>query len=199
MTYNDILLIINYNIPGFLKLNQYLEKLYNKYFPNIAYLYPDNIDNNNSNIISCSNTDNGCFSYKCIKYIYKKFPNYRGYLFTNDDNYMKPWEFKNFDFSIPWFYIYDPQYIKSGNPFFKRCNKIFKACDEDIKYKQNYIKFFGYYKLYKGFSDLYYIPNNYITHFIEIAQKMYDEKFSLNVLFQQFLQYYLLLNTIHFI
>ena len=174
--YNDILLIINYNIPGFLKLNKYLEELYNKYFPNIAYIYPDNIENNNSNIISCKNTDNGCFSYKCIKYIYKKFPNYRGYLFTNDDNYMKPWELENLDFSIPWFYIYSAQRLRSGHPFFKRCNKIFSICDKNIKYKQNYIQFFGYYKLYIGLSDLYYIPNNYITNFIELAQKMYERR-----------------------
>ena len=78
--YNEILLIINYNIPGYLKLNKYLEELYNKYFPYIAYIYPSNLENNNSNIISCTNTNRGGLSYKCIKYVYKQFPNFKGYL-----------------------------------------------------------------------------------------------------------------------
>ena len=122
MIYNDILLIINYNTPGFLKLNPYLEKLYNKYFPNIVFIYPDNIKTNISNIFSCTNTDRGSFSYKCIQNIYKVFPNYKGYLFTNDDNYMKPWEFQNLNFSIPWIYIKKGE-IRSGDYFLKNAIK----------------------------------------------------------------------------
>ena len=170
--YNDILLIINYNFPGFLKLNQYIEELYKKYFPNIVYIYPDNSENSNPNIISCDETKKGVYSYECIKHVYEKFPNYKGYLYTNDDNYMKVWEFDNLDFSIPWFYIFDIQ-IRPGTHFFPLCKNIFKICDNDLKYKQNYIQFFGFFKLYKGLADFYYIPNNYFVNFIELAHKMY--------------------------
>ena len=174
--YNDILLIINYNIPGYLKLNQYMEELYKKYFPNIAYIYPDDIEHNisNSNIISCERTDSGCLAYKCIKYIYNKFPNYKGYLLTNDDNFMKVWELNNLDFSIPWFYIYVENGLKKDDYFYKRCNKVFRICESKSEYKTNYIQFFGFYELFKGLSDLYYIPKNYINNFIELAQKMYE-------------------------
>ena len=65
--YNDILLIINYNMPGFLKLNEYLEELYKKYFPNIAYLYPANLQSSASNIIICKESSNGYYSYRCIE------------------------------------------------------------------------------------------------------------------------------------
>ena len=85
---------------------------------------------------------------------------------------MKIWELENFDFSVPWFYIYNETEIDKNN---ERCNNIFKICDSNFEYKQNYIQFFGVYKLYGGLTDFYYIPNKYIMNFIELAQKMYAE------------------------
>ena len=170
--YIDILLIINYNRPGFLNLNEYLEKLYKKYFPNIVYIYPDDVKKDNPSIISCNISKKGYYSYECIKYVYEKFPNYKGYLYINDDNYMKIWELENFGFSVPWFYIYNETEIDKNN---ERCKNIFKICDSNLEYKRNYIQFFGAYKLYGGLTDFYYIPNKYIMNFIELAQKMYAE------------------------
>ena len=85
---------------------------------------------------------------------------------------MKPWELENLDFSIPWFYTYDPEPIKNHGYIFNIISEIY---ENNIKYKQNYIKFYGFYKLFKGLSDFYYIPNNFMDEFIELAQKM-DEK-----------------------
>ena len=83
--FNDILLIINYNNKGLEKLNNYMIKLYRKYFNNIVFITPNNINqiNNNSITISCNNSFYGYFSYICLKKIYNKYPNFKGYLFIN--------------------------------------------------------------------------------------------------------------------
>ena len=87
--YEDILLIINYNRKGFLALNKYLKTLYNKYFPNIIFIYPNNSPENN--ITSCNESERGYYSYICFKKIYLKYPNYKGYLYINDDLFLKVW------------------------------------------------------------------------------------------------------------
>ena len=177
--YDNILLIIHYNKPGFLKLNEYLEKLYKKFFPHIIYLYPgfNNKDNNpyNSYIISCNESSNGFFSYKCIEKIYNNFPNYRGYLLINDDNFMKVWELENLDFSIPWFYIYEQEINRKWN-YYKLCSNLYNMCENNLEWKINVTKFFGMYKIFHGLSDFYYIPNYYVLSLIKLIKKMYDAK-----------------------
>ena len=171
--YNDILLIINYNMPGFLNLNEYLEKLYKKAFPNIVYLYPQKLKTNDSNIIICKESHKGYFSYKCIKKVFKKFPNFKGYLLSNDDNYMKVWEFENFDFDIPWLYRYEPTEINKYWMFYYLCKNLIPICDGNLEWKENITNFFGIYKIFNGFADLYYIPNYYMSSFTDLLKKMY--------------------------
>ena len=173
--YNDILLIINYNIPGYLNLNEYLEKLY-KNFPNIVYLYPGKVESNNDQIIECKESHQGYYSYRCIEYVYNKFPNYKGYLLTNDDNYMKVWELDNFDFSIPWYFLYEQFYIAWWWMFYNYCKDLYNICDNNLEWKQKVIQFYGMYKIFSGLTDFYYIPNSYMKNYIELIKKMYDSK-----------------------
>lgn len=174
--YNDILLIINYNNPGFLKLNKYLEELYKKSFPNIIYLYPGKTVKNESNIITCKESNMGYFSYRCLEYIYEKYPNYKGYLLTNDDDYLKVWELENLDFSIPWFYIYEQRGFDKTWVFYSLCKGLYNIIDNNLDWKQKIINFYGFYKLFNGFSDLYYLPNNIVSSFIEFVKIMYNSK-----------------------
>ena len=174
--YNDILLIINYNIPGYLKLNEYLEKLYKKNFPNMVYLYPGKPDEKISNIVTCTESNKGYYSYRCIEYVYEKYPNYKGYLLTNDDNYLKIWEIENLDFTIPWFYIYEPNGYPPFWMFARYCKKLYGICDKNLDWKKKVTKFYGVYKIFNGFSDFYYIPNNYIVEFIDLVKKMYHSR-----------------------
>ena len=174
--YNDILLIINYNNPGYLKLNEYLEKLYKNNFPNIVYLYPGKQSKKEPNIIKCKESHQGYYSYRCIEYIYKKYPNYKGYLLTNDDNYLKIWELENLDFSIPWFYIYEPNGYSPAWMFSQNCNKLYDLCDKNVEWKYNLTKYYGKYKIFNGISDLYYIPDKYISQFINLVKKMYHSR-----------------------
>lgn len=174
--YNDILLIINYNRPGFLKLINYLEKLYKKYFPNIVYIYPEEIENKSFNIITCNESYIGFYSYNCIKNIYSKFPNFKGYFLINDDVYVKSWELENFDFTIPWLYLYGKDGIKKNWYHYPKCLKLYEISNKNLDWKINLTKFFGRYDIYNGLSDLYYIPISYISKFIELSKKMYASR-----------------------
>ena len=174
--YNDILLIINYNMPGYLNLNEYLEKLYNKSFPNIVYLYPQKIKTDSSNIIICKESKNGFYSYKCIRNVFRQFPNYKGYLLTNDDNFFKIWELENFDFNIPWLYRYEPDGINQYWMFYSKCKYLNHLYKHNSTWKENATNFFGFNKVFNGFSDLYYIPNYYMSIFTQLVKEMYNSK-----------------------
>ena len=154
-----------------------MEKLYKKYFPNIAYIYPETIEQSSNNIIICNESNSGYFSYNCIGNIYSKFPYYKGYLLINDDVYIKVWELENFDFSIPWFYEF--RAIKTINKswfHYERCIKLYEIYENNLDWKINITQFFGVFDIFIGLSDLYYIPNYYISKFVELSKKMYESR-----------------------
>ena len=170
--YNDILLIINYNNKGFQKLNNYMFKLYKKYFKNIVFLMPNNI--NKSDIITCENSYYGYYSYICLKKIYKKYPNFKGYLFINDDDFMKVWELEKLDFNIPW--LYNLKLLFKKWYHYKHCKRIYKIFNNNIEWKINITKFLSFFDIPIMISDFYYIPQNIINKFLEIIEIMYNSK-----------------------
>ena len=176
--YEDILLIINYNIPGYLKLNKYIEELYKKNFPNIVYIYPVEMQNEKptSNIIICPESHKGFYSYGCIEKVYKKYPSFKGYFFINDDLYIKVWEFQFYDFSVPWFYQFAPEGINSHWDNYHLCIHLNNMYNSNSEWKRNITNFFGVYKIIYGIADLYYIPQNYINRFIELGREMINSK-----------------------
>ena len=176
--YDDILLIINYNCPGYLYLNEYIEELYKKNFPNIVYIYPVQMQNEKptSNIIICPESHNGFYSYGCIEKVYQNYPNFKGYFFINDDLYIKVWEFQFYDFSVPWFYQFEPGGINSNWHNSYLCINLNDMYNNNSEWKRNITNFFGVYKIIYGISDLYYIPQNYINRFIELGREMINSK-----------------------
>ena len=174
--YKDILLIINYNHGGFEKLNNYLKNLYQNYFDNLVFITPDYI--NNKNIISCNETFQGIYSYICFQKVYQKYPNYKGYLYTNDDDFMKIWELKNLDFNIPWIY----NFVQPSKYWLKLsyCFNLYKILNNNYKWKLNLIKFLGYsYYIPAVISDFYYIPNYIANQICEIFKVMYNSRINL--------------------
>ena len=176
--YDDILLIINYNSPGYLNLNEYIEELYKKNFPNIVYIYPVQMQNEKptSNIIICPESHNGFYSYGCIEKVYQNYPNFKGYFFINDDLYIKVWEFQFYDFSVPWFYQFEPGGINSNWHNSYLCINLNDMYNNNSEWKRNITNFFGVYKIIYGIADLYYIPQNYINRFIELGREMINSK-----------------------
>ena len=167
--YQDILLIVNFNIKGFLGLKDYIINLYNKYFPNIIFIYPSYTKEPNT--IICKESYFGCYSYKCFKKVFNKYPNYKGYLYINDDLFLKVWELLNLDFSIPWLNQYIP--ISEDWYHYSECLPLFYLLKKNSKWKNNLLGFNGYFDVVYGMSDFYYLPNYYASKICDILDKMY--------------------------
>ena len=170
--YYDILLIINYNWEGFFNLNNYMTNIYNKYFPNIIFISPTNISKPNT--ISCKESHFGYYSYKCFKEVYIKNPNYKGYLYINDDLFLKVWELDNLDFSIPWLNPFYP--ISKILYHYPRCFNLYNLLENYNEWKNNLIALNGYQDIIYGKADFYYLPNYYASKICDIFDKMFQNK-----------------------
>ena len=60
----------------------------------------------NRNTILSKESHRGSFSYICLEKVFLKYPNYKGYLFINDDDFMKIWELDTF---INYLVIYESE------------------------------------------------------------------------------------------
>ena len=171
--YEDILLIINYNIDGFLKLNNYITNLYHKQFPNIVFINPS--ITKEPNIISCNNSYEGYYSYNCFKKVYQKYPKYKGYLYINDDLFLKFWELQNFNFSIPWLNEYGP-ISKTWLDHYSECVTLYNIFNNKIGWKNNIISCNGFFEIMVGMSDFFYLPNYYASKICNIFDTMFKSK-----------------------
>ena len=175
--YDDILLIINYNYEFLSKQNDYLFKLYNEYFPHIIFVYPAKTEENET-YVSCPESYKGYYSYYCIKRIYESYPNFKGYLFLMDDDFLKVWELEYFDLNIPWFYHF---FLKEDN-FRKKSYKNTKSIlDMNLDWKRNYRKFLGSGIIAYAVSDIYYIPQQDIAKFCSMVNTFYSKRVFLEI------------------
>jgi hypothetical protein len=169
----NILLIINYNHKNFEKLNYYISYLYKSFIPNYVFITPNEI-NSTKNVISCNETYYGYYSYICLEKIYKKYPNFKGYLFLNDDDFVKIWELDNLNYDIPWFYLFTTLTKKWRH--YKRCKNIYKVFDRNNDWKLNLKKFLSSNKIPRVISDFYFIPRNIMSKFCQILKEMFKSK-----------------------
>ena len=180
--YKDILLIVNYNHIGFLKLNSYIISLYKKYFPNIIFIYPSIINETNSlNIISCNESYKGFYLYKCFNKVYLKYPNFKGYLVINDDVFLKTWELINLDFDIPWiyqFYTLDKKFY-----YYSLCFKLYDMMKRKSEWNNKIIKFNGYSEVLLAKADLFYLPNHYALKLLHLFEIMFNSSLFLECAF----------------
>ena len=170
--YKDILLIINYNHDGFLNLNDYITNLYNESFPNIVFINPSM--NKMPNIFSCNTSYFGYYSYNCFKNVYLKYPNYKGYLYINDDLFLKFWELQNLNLSFPWLNPYRP--IKKKWYHYSECLPIYNIFNKKTDWKNNIVSFNGFFEIVAGMSDFFYLPNYYASKICNIFDEMFKSK-----------------------
>ena len=170
--YNDILLTIVYNYPFLTKSNDYMLKLYHDYFPNMIFLYPGEIENNET-YLACPESYMGYYYYKCVKRVYQRFPNYRGYIFLMDDNYLKVWELENLDFNIPWLNHYFYRFREYNTLQYIEAKKVF---DINPKWRTMYRKFLRSDILAYSVSDLYYLPNEDLAKFSTMVDEWYKQR-----------------------
>ena len=174
--YENILLIIKSNFKRFEYINNYILKLYENNFPNFVFIVRSETSNNRNTIL-CKESYSGYFSYICIEKVFLKYPNYKGYLFTNDDDFMKVWELDNLNFNIPWLYQFHNLNKKWG--LFNNCIKLHNIIDKNPDWKVNLTKFLSFYYIPKAVADFYYLPNYIVPQFCNILKEIYKSKISL--------------------
>ena len=177
--YNDILLAINYNYNELVKLNEYFMQLYLKYFPNIIFIYPGN-ELNINNSIACQESDKGLYAYMCFRKVYKKYPNFKGYLIIDDDNLMKPWDIENFDPNIPWTNIFNLRRILK-EPFQKSYIYFDNLIKDNREWHDNLVKYVGSDSIPQLWVDVVYIPKSLMIKFCDIVEPMYNRRIFLEI------------------
>ena len=172
--YENILLIINYNFKGFEYINNYILELYENTFPNFVFIVPSGTTNNRNTIL-CKESNRGCFSYICLEKVFLKYPNYKGYLFINDDGFVKFWELDNLNFNIPWLYHFHN--LNKGWYHYRECINLHNIIGRNPGWKASLTKYLGYYNIPISNADFYYLPNYIIPKFIELIKVFYKSKF----------------------
>ncbi|MGB8468138.1 MAG: hypothetical protein WCE21_03960 [Candidatus Babeliales bacterium] len=109
--FSDILLVVNFNHPFYSNI-EFLKKLYSPIFNNIVFYgeetHPD---------VCKVNTHTGYFLSAVIQDVYTRFPDYKGYLFLQDDCVLHFWNYVTYDQDKIWYAV---QYKEEN-----RCNDVF--------------------------------------------------------------------------
>ena len=98
--FDDILLVVHYNHPYYESI-QFLKTLYAD-FPNIVF-YGEKVNSSDPSAVIQVETIHGWFFSRVIADALKRFPNYRGYIFLQDDTLMNFWNFTRFNKDKIWF------------------------------------------------------------------------------------------------
>ena len=141
---------------------------------------------NRNNIIECKESSKGFYSYMCFREVYNKYPNMKGYLFIDDDNFVKPWCLENLDFNIPWMNIIQKhlnisetvpnrnssKWIRLNNTYINTNYLL----NKNLKWKKNVSKFFGSPDIVNVLVDILYLPNMIMNSFCDIVEVMYESR-----------------------
>ena len=144
--------------------------MYKQYFSYIISISQANISEN-SNIISCRNSNEGRLSYICIKKVYEKYPNFKGYLIINDDNIMKPWELEGINQNIPWINMFDfTRFYFNTSEEFPHIEEMIK---NNITLSEKIFKMFGENIPIKIWNGMLYLPNSIMNKYCDILDGLF--------------------------
>lgn len=167
---NDILLIINYNHAHYKSVNL-LRKLYEPYFSHIEFYGPQPHSQ-----IRCCYHEAGWYGYKVLADAMNKFPHYKGYLFTNDDCIIHPWNLNRYDDSKIWCVKpYQAKLEKDGiigwgwhkNFAYHAISNAYDILP--INYRKTLEKNYGNNTIAWGFSDIVYVPARFKSDIITLC------------------------------
>lgn len=107
--FDDVLLIVNYNHSHYDSI-PFIKELYKPLFPNIVFYGEDpHPDVNNAELYF------GVYCTRVLGDALARFPNYRGYVFLQDDCMLNVWNFSQFDLDKLWLAISRYPYAGSNN------------------------------------------------------------------------------------
>ncbi|KAG0259631.1 hypothetical protein DFQ27_003957 [Actinomortierella ambigua] len=98
--FKNILLVVNFNHPDYDALEPFMT-IYKKYFPNIK-VYGPRVPDHLKDQVSEAAYDEGFTSYRSIADAIEKYPDYDGYLYTNDDTLLNVYQLAEFDQDKVW-------------------------------------------------------------------------------------------------
>ena len=98
--FKDMLLVVNLNHPIYDAIEPFLA-IYKPYFPNIA-IYGPEVPSNMADLVTEIPYDAGHASYRSLVLAMEKYPDYAGYLFTNDDGVLNIHQIAEFDQDKVW-------------------------------------------------------------------------------------------------
>lgn len=169
---DNLLMIINYNFAHYDSV-PFLQQLYKPYFPHTVFCGPAD-----GPLVKGLDIHKGYFGYKSIAYAMEHFPEYKGYLYTNDDCIVNCWNLERFNTDTIWFtppvsFILSPDLKKSNWSWWKSewgYDALVKAYENlPEKYKTR-LKQYGDDTIF-GFtySDIVYFPAKYRDEVIELC------------------------------
>lgn len=94
---DDILLIVNYNFAYYDSI-EFLREIYSPYFPHIVFCGPKK-----DSRVEYIDHQKGYFGYKSISHVMKKYPDFAGYFYINDDSVINCWNLRRLDKTKIWF------------------------------------------------------------------------------------------------
>ncbi len=97
--FDDVLLIVNFNHPHYQSI-PFIRSLYQPLFPNIVF-YGEKADPE----VNQADLYFGVYCTRVIADALARFPNYKGYIFLQDDCMMNVWNFANLDLDRLWLAI----------------------------------------------------------------------------------------------
>ncbi len=174
----DVLLIINFNHPHYENID-FLENLYKQAFPNIVFYGPYQGQG-----VHAFGHCNGWYSYQVVADAMKRYPDYRGYLFLQDDCVMNFWNLYSYNKDKVWrpacaFVDIENSQAQNWSWWYAVCGypaikKTYQALPEN--YKNQLVKNGGAYRVPYGMSDVMYIPQHKSREFIALSELCFENK-----------------------
>ncbi|KAF9897140.1 hypothetical protein BX616_006111, partial [Lobosporangium transversale] len=101
--FNDVLLVVNFNWPLYDAIEPYLS-IYKPHFPNIVMYGPD-VPEHLQGVVRSVSHNEGNIGYKSLVMAMEEFPNYSGYLYTNDDTLLNVHQLATYDLDKVWKHV----------------------------------------------------------------------------------------------
>ncbi|KAF9178582.1 hypothetical protein BGZ51_005257 [Haplosporangium sp. Z 767] len=101
--FKDILLVVNFNWPLYNAIEPFLS-IYKPYFPNIV-MYGGDVPDHLLGIVKSVDNDRGNTGYRSLVMAMEEYPNYSGYLYTNDDTVLNVFQLAEFDQDKVWKHV----------------------------------------------------------------------------------------------
>ena len=168
--FDDVLLVINFNHPYYGNI-EFLNEIYGPYFKNIVYYgetpHPE---------VHSLNHSQGWFFHRVVKDVVERYPDYKGYIFCQDDCFMNFSNFLRLDKERIWFHQYWSASLaepKSPWPWWNYPigYKAIKSAVRKLP-KANREMLFKNCKFYHvpvAWADFFYIPNHLAKKAINIC------------------------------